>query len=284
LVQAAVRQSGAALLYASEELRRDGGWVLELGRNSPGALVAALEGPLATDRAFLVGAVALHPMLLSRLGEEIRSDRDFLLEVLSQRGGALAAFPEEARADKEMVMTAVKRFGGALESASEELREDREVVQAAVLNGAPVPPAFNNDRELVLEAVRLDGLALELASKELRDDEEVVMTAVQQNGHGIRWASRRLRSNRAFVLSAVRAGSASVLSHVSVRLRTDGTFMALMAGESECHEEDIICHGKHEEQILKRFLLNEVQKTLSQSCEMPKALQDLRVLEVLEEE
>eukprot|EP00439_Symbiodinium_sp_Y106_P072797 s2273_g13.t1 len=259
LVQAAVRQSGAALLYASEELRRDGGWVLELGRNSPGALVAALEGPLATDRAFLVGAVALHPMLLSRLGEEIRSDRDFLLEVLSQRGGALAAFPEEARADKEMVMTAVKRFGGALESASEELREDREVVQAAVLNGAPVPPAFNNDRELVLEAVRLDGLALELASKELRDDEEVVMTAVQQNGHGIRWASRRLRSNRAFVLSAVRAGSASVLSHVSVRLRTDGTFMALMAGESECHEEDIICHGKHEEQILKRFLLNEAR-------------------------
>ena len=95
------------------------------------------------------------------------------------------------------------------------------------------------------------------------------------------------------------------VAEVSVRLRTDGTFMALMAGESECHEEDIICHGKHEaralepggrnedcillspfpqEQILKRFLLNEVQKTLSQSCEMPKALQDLRVLEVLEEE
>ena len=123
------------------------------------------------------------------------------------------------------------RFGGALESASEELREDREerrlgragdsgpgrrlqrrgasracwlaqVVQAAVLNGAPVPPAFNNDRELVLEAqhsgnsdcdfaqdaehaapvlreaVRLDGLALELASKELRDDEEAGSTLV----------------------------------------------------------------------------------------------------------
>ncbi|CAE6919705.1 unnamed protein product, partial [Symbiodinium sp. KB8] len=278
LVQAAVRQSGAALFYASEELRRDGAWVLELGRHSPGALVAALEGPLATDRAFLVGAVALHPVMLSRVGEEIRSDRDFLLEVLSQRGDALAAFSEEACADKEVVMTAVRRFGGALEFASEELREDREVVQAAVLNGAALPPGFHSDRELVLEAVRLDGMALELASKELRDDEEVVMTAVRQNGHGIRWASRRLRSNRAFVLSAVRVAGSDVLQHASVRLRTDGTFMALL-GADGCTEEDIICRGKHEEQILKRFLLNEVQKTLSQSCEMPKALQDLRVLE-----
>lgn len=136
----------------------------------------------------------------------------------------------------------------------------------------------------MLEAVRLDGMALELASKELRDDEEVVMTAVRQNGHGIRWASRRLRSNRAFVLSAVRVAGSDVLQHASVRLRTDGTFMALL-GADGCTEEDIICRGKHEEQILKRFLLNEVQKTLSQSCEMPKALQDLRVLEgVLEEE
>ena len=105
--------SAEALFYASEELRRDGAWVLELGRHSPGALVAALEaqslrtltlcsamlcilcslflasslplpqGPLATDRAFLVGAVALHPVMLSRVGEEIRSDRDFLLEAWS---------------------------------------------------------------------------------------------------------------------------------------------------------------------------------------------------------
>ena len=129
LVQAAVRQSGAAARrqeFSTPNFSRSGSlqlfFLLLLVRvrpfsthrksceetavgcwslgESPGALVAALEatknsslppcllaplsrsvqGPLATDRAFLVGAVALHPMLLSRLGEEIRSDRDFLLE------------------------------------------------------------------------------------------------------------------------------------------------------------------------------------------------------------
>ncbi|CAE7717131.1 unnamed protein product [Symbiodinium pilosum] len=287
LVRAAVQQSGAALLYAAAELRRDPSLVLELAKNRPGALASASED-LWKDPEFLRAAIALQPDMLSRAPEELKSDRGFLQEVLGSRGDALVALPEELRADKELVMVAVGQSGAALEHASHELREDREVVAVAVRNGAVLPESFNSDRELVLDAVRLDGLALELVSKELRDDEEVALTAVQQNGHALLWASRRLRSNRAFVLAAAR-WSHDVLQHVSVRLRTDATFMALLSSEDaeavEPEMEDLICRGKHEEQILKRFLLNEIKKTLSESHDLPKTKRELRALEgVLEEE
>ena len=41
-------------------------------------------------------------------------------------------------------------------------------------------------------------------------------------------------------------GQTVCISQASVRLRTDGTFMALL-GADGCTEEDIICRGKHED-------------------------------------
>ena len=59
---------------------------------------------------------------------------------------------------------------------------------------------------------------------------------------------------------------------VSVRLRTDAMFMALLrdatdGAETEPEMVETVCRGQHEELVLKRFLMNEVQKTLSELSE-----------------
>ena len=55
---------------------------------------------------------------------------------------------------------------------------------------------MKNDKEVVVTAVQQNGLALNYASESMKNDKEVVLTAVQQNGLGLDYASESIRTTR----------------------------------------------------------------------------------------
>eukprot|EP00435_Cladocopium_sp_Y103_P033899 s217_g8.t1 len=263
-VRQAVQQMGGAFIYASAELRSDRDFVLEMLAVNPGSMQGA-SADLLKDPDFVLAAIRSNPWALALAPTEMQKDRDFLLKVVVTRGDALYIIPAEF-CDKEIVLAAVKQCGDALELLPEDspLLEDRHVIHAAVTQGsADIPKAWGGDRELLLLAIQRDGLLLERGSAALKDDPEVVLTAVQQNGNAFKSASNRLRSKRNFIFEAAKI-SADVVKHVSPLHRTDATFVALLqriASGQEVSEEEAskICEGRHEDQLLKSYLLSEIR-------------------------
>lgn len=92
---------------------------------------------------------------------------------------------------------------------------------------------------------------------------------MQQNGNAFKSASNRLRSKRSFIFEATKI-SADVVKHVSPLHRTDTTFVALLqriASGQEVSEEEAskICQGRHEDQLLKSYLLSEIRTSTPES-------------------
>jgi len=82
------------------------------------------------------------------------------------------------------------------------------------------PPEIRADKEVVLSAMQQNGLQLQYASAELRGDREVVLSAIQQHGRYLQYASAEVRGDREVVLSAVQQ-SGMQLEFASTELRGD---------------------------------------------------------------
>lgn len=157
---AAVRQNGASLEFASEDLRADHDVVMAAVQDCGLALEFA-HSDLQLDRALALAAVQQNGMALRYTGKLLRADRELVLAAVRSASKAFQFAAEELREDYEFVLSIVREAGLALEFASMDLRSNIEVVVAAV---------------------RQDGLALEYGSDELRADRSIVLEAVQQNG------------------------------------------------------------------------------------------------------
>jgi hypothetical protein len=79
-----------------------------------------------------------------------------------------------------------------------------------------------------MTAVNQNGTSLKYASDRLKDDESIVMVAVQNRGYALIYASDRLKDNEAVVLSAVKRNGAA-LKYASDRLRSDIPFCISIA-------------------------------------------------------
>ena len=178
----AVKQNGAALRHASQELKGDREVVLEAVKQNGAALRYASE-ELKRDREVVLEAVKLNGEALQHASQELKRDREVVLEAVKQNGEALRHASEELKRDREVVLEAVKQNSHALRHASHDLKGDRGVV---------------------MEAVKQDGNTLGHASEELKRDREVVLEAVKQNGSALRHASQELKRDRELVIYAGR--------------------------------------------------------------------------------
>ena len=133
IVLAAVRQSGLALLYASDDLKKDKDIVLAAASQNVGALAYASWG-LRKDRDFMLAAVKKDCRALRFASEELSKDPEFVLEAVKKNSYVLQFLSEELRKDPDIVLAAVKQDGCALEDASDELRKDPDIVLAAMKN------------------------------------------------------------------------------------------------------------------------------------------------------
>ena len=155
---AAVRQSGIALQYASNECRSDRGLVLTAVKNYGASLEYA--------------------------STEFRADREFVEHALRDScGRALQFASTELRADRQLVMKAVSAPCGCT-LCGDGMQQFFGVILIVGLfmpslwkNHSPLQHAstlLRADKEVVSRAIRQDKSALEFASDELRSDPEIL--------------------------------------------------------------------------------------------------------------
>jgi hypothetical protein len=87
----------------------------------------------------------------------------------------------------------------------------------------------SNDKEIALAAVSADGLQLE-NYPDFQDDADVVLTAVENTGAAVQFASDRLRSDKSIVLAAVK-NDPYILDFVDEKFRDDDNVMDACSGE-----------------------------------------------------
>ncbi|CAK9101111.1 unnamed protein product [Durusdinium trenchii] len=146
LVLAAVQQDGAALAFASEELREEKEVVLQAVHQTGSALAFAAPA-LKADRE-------AHGAAMAAAREEWP---------VAMAGGLV-----EAIARDFVVWAAVQESGLALEHAADELRDDEDLVFVAVATGAALrfaSPRLRAQRRMVCQALRADEAALAWASE-----------------------------------------------------------------------------------------------------------------------
>jgi len=132
-----IREDPVALLFIKDVLPTlkcsDREFVLETITNYGAALEYASE-ELRADREVVLEAVKNDGRVLQHASKALRTDREVVLEAVKNRGAMLQDASGELRADREVVLAAVTQSGWAIAYASEALQGDREVVLAAVTN------------------------------------------------------------------------------------------------------------------------------------------------------
>lgn len=193
-----------------------------------------------------------HDCLLERKSDKRWSNRNWVLQVLSRHGCCLK-YAKKFFQDKEIVCQAVASSykGSALDQIYEyipleddrdvtlntilagynfdsihpELQKDREMILAAIRSRQTEKVAlivkndFPNDNELILAILGADGDYLNLFNYK-NDDLEFVLTAVNQKGRSLKYASEFMRNNKKVVLTAVR-NDGDALEFASNELRSD---------------------------------------------------------------
>jgi len=163
----------------------------------------------------VTAAVTKKGSVFQYASEGLRNNKQLVMRAIQQQtilsvsegGHALQHASLRLRSDKKVVLRAVQTCGLALEFASEELQDDIEVVRAAI------QPLHE----------WLKGHPLRFASERLRDNIDVVSEAMLHDPAAWRFASRRLRGDKNFVLRAlaVKHSTANSLKDVSRDLRDD---------------------------------------------------------------
>ncbi|MBQ5656918.1 MAG: DUF4116 domain-containing protein [Bacteroidaceae bacterium] len=208
-----------------------------------------VNGPLLSDKDFLLSVVGRYPEILQNVSARVLSDEEFVLslvkknyaclkflprkyhsdyrmclEAAKQEGFSLMYFDFSLREKDEIVLTAVSNRGNALSLATPRQKKDRDIVYAAVRNcGLALDYAddiWKHDFDLVATAVSNRGMALRYAAPELQDCEQIVRLAVANDGYAMRSASKRLRDHYDLAVLAITTYTDAYL-YLSPRLQAD---------------------------------------------------------------
>lgn len=123
---------------------------------------------------------------------------------------------------KEQILYLIKDKGYFLLISRSKWIKDKDVVLSMIKLDSSILyyTPFKNDKEVVLTAVQQEGSSLRYASPELQNNKEVVLTAVNQNGESIRYASEDLQNDKDIALASV-TNKGDSLRFLSRQLRRD---------------------------------------------------------------
>ena len=219
IVKAAVAKQTAELDHASDELKKDKPFILDLintceqasKEESDYSIIYENLGPtLSTDKDIILKLVEHNGWIFSMLLDvQLFMDKEIVIAAVSSYGKILEEVNVKFKIDKDVVKAAVTNDGEALHYASQELQDDKEIVLKAVANTTDrylltsVSKRLRADRGIVMAAVLKNGEALEVAPPELQADREIVLAAVSQDGEALRYASPDLQADRDIVMAAV---------------------------------------------------------------------------------
>ena len=177
------------------------------------------------DREFMGTVVARCPGALRFASEELRGDEGFVLSGATVDGSVVRYASSRLRRDKSVGMRCVARDGMALEYLEDNLRNDVEVVRCALRASVDEDTPYGalkfikfklqNDQEFAAEMVAADPHNLQYFPS-FQSYRDIVLSAVKADYTAMLHAGRSLRSQKSFILSAIKeAGTYKVLYHAA---------------------------------------------------------------------
>ena len=113
------------------------------------------------------------------------------------------------------------------EKFSDELKNDKDIVMAAITKYGSVLeylPKFQNNPNVVWRAIKSDPRAFKFASKDLKDNKDFFLTAVKYRA-ALRYTSDRLKDDNDVVLAAVKVWGEDI-RHASDRVKKNKASLA----------------------------------------------------------
>ena len=157
LIFLAVKQGGFSLKFASNELKNDKIFILEIFEK-------------------------YNINFIEYISDNLKNDKDIVLLSVKHNGYNLIFASINLKNNKEIVLEAVKKNGLSLQFASDYLKNNNEIVLEAVRkNGLALQFASNcmkNNKVIVYEAVREDMNAFKFASNNLKNDKNFMLNII----------------------------------------------------------------------------------------------------------
>lgn len=164
VVMAALKKDVKVLQYASEELKINRTFILEVVKQIGYDALRYASKDFRTDKEFILEGIKQYCYeVFEYNSEDFWNDREFVLDAIKYNSYVLRFIPEFLKSDKAFFLKIIELKGcRILRYASKSLR---------------------SDEEFMLEAVKLDPYALEYASEILKSNKDFILKAVRQNGY-----------------------------------------------------------------------------------------------------
>lgn len=214
--------AAVVFLWASEEIRFDRKFIVELMRTTPGfsyvgaripSVIRVAPAEVRRDRSLFLAMVALGRVdALSDFDTSLCCDREMVLQTYRRHRGALHCADQVLVSDRSFIEEAMRIDKDAYQSASHELKTDEDFVRWAFVS-MKIPfgwicYSFKRNKAFVLAAIAAaPSRAYEILAytpDNLTEDVDVVYAAVRCNGKALRFSGATPRADKAVVLAAVR--------------------------------------------------------------------------------
>lgn len=301
----AVAKNGLTLEKASPALKKDKEVVGTAVKQSGRALHYADES-FKDNYEIVFAAIEQDPDFFVHVSKTFKNNFEIALTAVRGSRNAYQYISEELKENEIILEAALEHSGEALRHTSVKLRDNKQLVLKAVETINCFKYASNElrgDREVLLKALNVDCFAIEFASPELQADDEInqilkekkypgpwqfynatyrceneeeMLVRMKEDcptmGHALAFASDQLRSDKNFLLKALKqnAQSAWGISYVSEDLKKDRD-LALAAisvneyvFESIAHlfrnDIGVIVAAVKQNDYMLRFLSEDMQK------------------------
>ncbi len=185
VIMAAVFKHGPALKYASERLKADKDVVgtaihqryYEYRNSGDIAPIECASESLRGDKEFMLEILKLNPVeTLRHATKELLADKEFALAAIAGSSDVLGYFSEALRDDEEIVLPVIEKNGIALEHASKRLQSNKGMATTAVTADFKalkfVDKSLLEDRDILLAAI--ENLNQESVERRLGDVVEIL--------------------------------------------------------------------------------------------------------------
>ncbi len=232
VVEAAVKNEGKELQYASERLRGKKDVVLLAMNQDKHALQHATE-ELRNNRDFMFQRIKKDKELVKYLGEELRVSQEYHLMLVEKLGeDVLEEAATEIKDDKDFLIPAVKIDKNIIRHASKRLRDDEEVVIASLRWGGTeeaIGEKLKNDRNFIETLMEKNLLTSQSEfgwlGKNLKEDKEFMWDHAEKYPKLIEVASDKLKATKSFFLKFPPPVLSKVFTHAVEELKEDINFL-----------------------------------------------------------
>ena len=251
VVRAAVKSHGFALEYASDRLKKDTHFLLDVMRDNFLAsiyIIKHLEMNEAMKQLFLslranreqvLSAVKIDGVALSYVAQKLRGDKEIVLQAMKHdldnklyfNNSTVFKYADDVIKDnKTFALKAVTLNIKAYDYLSDRLKQDQDVVLTAIRTNAMVfdkLPAILKTNEIIILATAGEyPQAYQYANKELRKDKVLALRIIKNNKGSLKTSGlfslmdTELKKDKDVMLAAVK-NEGKLLQYASKTLRND---------------------------------------------------------------